>query len=954
MHMTKRLSRSAVSRPALAAFLAASAFAPSMVQAQQAEPPLVDRLAEDETAASRDEGIVVTASRVRSSGFSAPTPLTVLGAEQIEAVAPTQVQDILALVPSFRTTGQPASATTYADLRGIGAQRTLVLVDGRRHVPTFSDGTVDLGVIPTILIARTEVVTGGASASWGSDAVAGVINLILKSDLEGVEGTAQAGISDYGDAENYLLSLAAGSSFAGGRGHILIGGEYAKDEGIRGLQQPNVSRPWAGRGSVGNAAFATNGQPGTIYDADVRRADVSQGGLITSGPLRGLQFGPGGATSRFGFGQVYGNNMIGGTDNFADAPTPGGDLKFPSERFTLMGRADFDVTDSLSVFAEGTFARVLSSGLAQPARNNGAVTGNPTCTSTLLVSSLGSIQVPISNPFLPAAVRQQMQTAGVTCFNMGRVFLDPGMGEFTVRDGSPAIYRGVLGAEGALSGTWRWDAYVQVGRNRFEQRRIGNVDVAKFRRAIDAVQVGATVACRVNTDASTTNDDPACQPFNLFGSGSPSSGAIDYVTGTSEFDMVTKQKVAAVSLNGDLVTLWAGPVSAAFGAEYRKEEIDAVADPVSEANGWHSSNRKAITGAYSVKEVFGELAVPLLRDLPFASSLDLNVAARYTDYSSSGGVTTWKVGATWDVTDAVRLRATRSRDIRAGNLGELFTPTAVLVTNVRDPRTSAVLPVPVTTQGNRSLSPERADTLTAGAVYQPGWLPGIRLSVDYYDITIDGQIGSLAADDILRQCFLDNVAVFCDAVTTGTNGQIVGIIRQFENLDSFETSGIDFELAYQTSVGDLFSGEDASLNLRLLANYTDKLATTAALSGATTDVAGQFGTPHWTVFGTARYSGERFGTTLDLRWYEGGAINNLLVEGLVGRDGVNTNSVSPTLYTNVTADYDFSPSADGSLQIFARVSNLFNKAPPFPVTGEGRSLYDPTGRSYRAGIRFKF
>lgn len=944
-----------VSYAAVAVALVATAAAPQSALAQNAAADSGDsRPIQTNTSDDTAQDIVVTASRVRSSGFAAPTPLTVLGSEQIQATAPTQVQDILGLVPSFRTTGQPASATTYADLRGIGAQRTLVLVDGRRHVPTFSDGTVDLGVIPTILIDRTEVVTGGASASWGSDAVAGVINLILKNDLEGIEGTAQAGISDYGDAENYLLSLAAGTGFAQGRGHVLIGGEYSKDDGIRSLQQPHTSRPWAGRGSVGNPGFAENGLPGTIYDEDVRRADVSEGGLITSGALRGTKFNRDGTTSQFGFGDVYGNNMIGGTDNFADAPTPGGDLKFPFERYSVMGRASYEVSNGFEVFAEGTFAHVSSTGLAQPARNNGAISGDPTCTSTQLVSNLGSIQVPIDNPFLPDSVRQQMVDAGVSCFNMGRVFRDPGMGEFQVKDGSPAIYRGVIGAEGNLFGNWQWDAYYQYGRNEFQQRRIGNVDVTKFRQAIDAVEVDDTIQCRINADADPTNDDPACAAFNPFGSGSPSAGAIGYVTGTSTFDMVTKQQVAAVSANGDLFSAWAGPIGAAIGAEYRKEEIDAVADPVSERNGWHSSNRKAITGEYDVKEVFGELAIPLARDWTFARSFDLSLAARYTDYSSSGGVTTWKVGGTWDVTDSVRLRATRSRDIRAGNLGELFTPTAVLVTNVRDPRTSAVIPVPVTRQGNRSLAPEEADTLTAGIVYQPEWFDGLRLSVDYYDIEIDGQIGTLSAEDVLRQCFIDNVTQFCDAVTIGANDNITSLIVQFENLDRFETSGLDLEAAYRMPVGRIFAGGEGDIQLRVLANYTHELATTAANTAATTDVAGEYNSPHWTVFGLISYDGARLGSALDLRWYEGGVIDNNLIEGEISRDGTNINDVSPTLFANWTLDYDFSADQDDSLQVFARVANLFNQAPPFPVTGEGRSIYDPTGRSYRAGVRFKF
>jgi len=196
--------------------------------------------------------------------------------------------------------------------------------------------------------------------------------------------------------------------------------------------------------------------------------------------------------------------------------------------------------------------------------------------------------------------------------------------------------------------------------------------------------------------------------------------------------------------------------------------------------------------------------------------------------------------------------------------------------------------------------------------------------------------------------------VFCDAVTLGANGQIVGIVRQFENLDAFETQGIDFEAGYQTSVDGLFGGGDGDLQFRLLANYTDKLATTASLNGVTRDIAGQFGTPHWTVIGTGRYAGDRFGAAVDLRWYEGGSINNQLVEGEISRDGVNINEVSPTLYTNLTLDYDFSENRDNRMQLFVRIANLFNQGPPFPVSGEGRTLYDPVGRYYKAGVRFKF
>ncbi|MGX7897007.1 TonB-dependent receptor plug domain-containing protein [Tsuneonella sp. HG222] len=926
--------------------------------AEPADRQVEEELEEDASdSPEAQEEIVVTGSRVQTAGFTAPTPTTVLSSQDLQQTAPTQISEALSQMPQFRITSQPLTATTYANLRGIGADRTLTLVNGRRHVPTFSDGTVDLGVIPAILVSRTEVVTGGASASWGSDAVAGVVNLILKNQLEGIEGSVQAGISDYGDDFNWLASLAAGTSFAGGRGHFLIGGEYSRSKGVRPLQAPEMSRPWAMRGSVGNSAFATNGLPGTLYAEDVRRADTFEGGLITSGPLRGTTFLPNGETGQFGYGQVFANNMIGGTSNLGETPVPGGDLKNPFERWTLMGRAEYEITNSLKAFFEGTYAHVLSKALGQPARNNGTVSGsaaalNPTCSTTQLTSTLGNILVPVSNPFLPQSLKTRAAQLGVTCFNFGRVYRDPGLGSFVSDDGSPAIYRGVVGLEGGLFGSWHWEAYYQYGHNNFQQARVGNFNNAKYRNALDAVQVGSNIVCRINADTNTANDDAACAPLNVFGFGSPSQAAIDYITGTSTFEMDTTQEVAAVSARGDLFNTWAGPIAAATGAEYRKETVDAVADPISQNNGWHSSNRKGITGSYNVKEAFLELVIPLARDWPLLESFDLNLAARRTDYSSSGGVTTWKAGATWDVTDDLRFRATQSRDIRAGNLAELFTPTAVQSGNIRDPRTSAGFPVPITTIGNSALSPERADTFTAGVVYQPDWVPGLRLSADYYSIDIDGQIGTIPANEVLERCYLDNLPQYCALVTTGPTGAITGVTVQFDNLDKFKTSGVDLEASYRMPMDQLFSGADGNLSLRILGSYLHEQATTAVINATTTDVAGQYTSPHWTVFGLLSYDNDRFSTALDLRWYGGGTINNQRVEGEISANGFNINHVDPVLYANLSASYSLANDDGNGPEVYVRINNLFDKAPPFPSTGGG--LFDPVGRSYRVGVRFKY
>jgi outer membrane receptor protein involved in Fe transport len=920
-----------------------------------AQAPAGDVPAPTDEAALGDE-IVVTGSRITSGGFTAPTPTSVIGSEQINAVAPTRIDDALRLVPAFSTTGSGvaraiSSSTVTADLRNIGPQRTLLLVNGRRHVPTSPDGTVDLSVIPSVLISRTEVVTGGASASWGSDAVSGVINLILKNDLEGLQGVAQAGISRYSDADNQMIGLAFGTRFAGDRGHLLVGGEYSRSSGVG--MTPYRPRPWVSRGVAGNPDYATNGLPANIYADDVRRTDLWEGGLITSGPLRGTTFLPNRQTGQFGYGQTFTNRMIGGTDNYTEIINPGGNLVQPFDRRSVMARASYDVTDTLNLFAEGTYARATAEGRAAEPRQQGSVTGNPTCSATTIPGGqTGNVLVPISNPFLSDAFREQAAAAGVTCFNFGRSLREDGLGAVRSTIGSPSVYRGVVGADLDL-GSWNVNAYFQYGRNRFVQEYEGQINMPNYRKAIDAVRSGNQIVCRVNADASAVNDDAACVPFNLFGFGSPSPEAIAYITGTSRFDLVTKQRVAAISANGDVLDNWAGTISAAFGAEYRKESIDATSDPLSQANQWQSGSRQPITGSYDVKEVFGEVNVPLLKDFAIARSFDLNLAARYTDYSTSGGVVTWKAGASWELTDSLRLRATRSRDIRAGNFAELFAPETVSRQNVRDPRRSTTYTTQVLSLGNPALDPEKADTITAGAVYQPAWAGGLRLSVDYYQIKIRGLIGTISANEVLERCFLDNLQQFCSLVNTANNspaGDISNVTVRFENLDSLKTEGIDFEAAYRTPLDSLFGARSGDLSVRLMGTYLKSLAITAASSATTEESAGEYVTPHWRATGLITHEIGRATTTLDLRWLQGGKIDNSFVVGTGALNTININDTKNTFYTSVNLTYDISPDADGSREVFFRVNNLFDVAPPFP--DQQSPMFDQIGRSYRVGVRF--
>lgn len=947
---------------AMCALVAAT---PALAQAESAAPAAPEAQTADAAADPVVESgeITVTASRVRAGGFTAPTPTTVLGQDVAERTTATTVADMLTQVPSFRLTGiagtNVSTAALYANLRGLGPQRTLVLVNGRRHVPTFSDGTMDLGVIPANLIARTEVVTGGASASWGSDAVAGVVNVILKNDLSGIEAAAHSGISTYGDARNYRVALAAGTGFAGGRGHVLLASEYSKDAGVLSVSAPYYSRPYGGRGQLGNAAFATNGLPGTIYSDDVRASDFTAGGLITAGPLRGTNFGAGGSTSQFGYGQEFGSGMIGGTSNYAFRSNQEA-IKQPLERINVFGRASFDVSDNFSLFAEGSYAYAISRGLKGYTVNRGAL-AVPTCTQTTLVSALGSISVHISNPFIPTEVRQRLSLAGQTCFAFGKSLEEPGMGSYPSNDGVPQLFRGVAGFDAKLGSDWTMNGYIQHGVADYRYRRERATIVANFAKAIDAVEVNGRIVCRVNADANPNNDDPRCAPFNLFGVNVASPEAIAYVSGTAKFDVRTKQTVAAMDFGGPLFPLWSDPIRIAFGGEYRRESVVGVADPIAEAGGFQTGNRKGLAGSYNAKEVYAELAIPVVRDVPGIKDLSLNVAARYTDYSSSGGVTTWKAGATWDIIRDLRVRATRSRDIRAGNLGELFTPTAIGASPVTDPRTNDRVTVQSITTGNPTLAPEVADTFTGGIVLTPQFIPGLRASIDYYDIKLDGVIAALTAQQVVDRCFRDNDTSFCGQITQ-VNNTFTAVRTNFANLNKLATRGLDIELQYNIPARKLFGGEgNGRINLSVLANYVDLLRLRLSTSTVPISPLGQYTNPKWTVFSTLGYSDDKFTVSLEERFFGAGKIDNTKVEGQISLNGANINHVPATWYTNLY--FAFAPAGrDKGLELFGRIDNLFNRWPPFPspvvaeanVVSPQGNAFDQVGRAYRVGARFKF
>lgn len=883
----------------------------------------------------KSEDIVVTASRITRSGFTAPTPTTMLDADNVVLQGASTLTEAVNQIPSFLPNTTPATAgnstatagANFLNLRGIGAPRTLVLVNGRRFVPSATQaaiaGTVDVNLIPQALIDRVEVVTGGASAAWGSDAVAGVVNFILDRDQKGLEVGLQAGISSRGDNAETRVSARWGTDLADGRGHFVISGEYFDSRGILNQQD----RKWGAEGwqvFVNPLYTPTNGEPARILSADVHQSNRTEGGLIlTAGPLRYLQFGPGGTVSPFATGSYLGSTYMVGGDGINQGKYIS--LVTPHRRRSLYAMFDYDIADNVRLSLEGSYARSTS--------NN----------ETTASFSLSPYTITQQNAFLPDAVRSTMLTNGITQFQMGRINTDFG---YITTDLDAKVYRAVASLDGNFGDTWRWSAYYTYGETRRLDRSLGNVVNARLAAAIDSIAdpVTGQPVCR------NLATNPGCVPINLFGYGSPSAAAIDYVTEDQVVASKIRQHAAALDFSGEPFSTWAGAVSLAFGIEYRRESVSSVADAISLANGFMIGNPKSLAGYYDVKEAYAEAVVPLLRDVPFARLLELNGAVRYTDYSTGASVTTWKLGGTYVPMDGLKLRGTLSRDIRAANLTEMFSISGLSFANVRDPRDGSSPFISSLSAGNPGLAPEKADTWTAGVVLEPAMLPGLRLSVDYYDIDISGAIGTLTTQNIIDRCFIGGAAQLCDLIELNPDTSIRHVNNFFVNIQTVQTRGVDAELAYRTALGS------DSLSVRLLGTYVADLVTGDGVTSV--DRAGQAqgtGVPHWTGLANIVYATGPLSLGVSGRYVGGGAFDVTF-----GPGDINDNSISGRFYINLSAQYDIGRGDGWTMELYGAVKNLLDKAPPIvgstfqaPFATNG-ALYDMVGRYFTVGARVRF
>lgn len=987
-----------------AVILAVSPIA-SAAHAQTGPVETVETVEPEQTAEPDPAGpeITVTGSRIVRDGYDAPTPVSVISTKELKAEAPANISDFVNTLPAVRGSGTAASSNgslsngaagiNSVNLRNLGANRTLVLFDGQRSVASTTTGSVDVNTFPQALIQRVEVVTGGASSAYGSDAVSGVVNFILDKTYTGFKIEYEHGVTTYGDGPNHKISATGGKSFGDGKGHILLSGEYFSQKEI-----DSIDRDWndAGFFVINNPAFSTavggncrapagyvagtpipGCAPEYLVSANTGTGQFTPGGLISTGPLRGTYFGsidP--ATGRASVGQLVfgptsGQWMLGGDLDITTAGHRSSATLLPGEkRVSGFGRLSWEFSPAFNLFVQAAISRYEGTSYYQQTPTVG-------------------VTIQRDNAFLPDSVRTAMANNNLQTIQIGtsNIFLPP-----QGSDNSRQVQRYVAGGSGefATGGiTWQWDGYYQFGKTDTVERLTNAWHIQRMANATDAVFAAAgnpggyaagTIVCRINVDPNPGNDDRACVPLNRIGTNGASPEAIQYVL----YDGLQplrrqhlKQQVAALNFStNNLFRLPAGGVSLAFGGEWRKEEVtgsvDALFRPIV-AGGvttgtWIYGNYLPTFGSYTVKEGFVETIIPIIK------GMDFNGAARLTDYSTSGSVVTWKAGLTWQVIEDVKFRGTISRDIRAPNLSELFAPGTGRTNTVNVPQPGggvAANQFNESTVGNPALVPEEATTYGAGVVLTPTFLPGFALSVDYYKIDLSGAIDSLAAQTLVDQCYLQGITAACSAIsTTGGRGvvtpglAVTSIEIKPTNFVSVKTSGIDLEASYRREIGP------GNFSLRALVSRAFELKTENGVTLAT-DSAGQNtgGLPDWTYRFSAGYDLDSgFSVQGIARGVSGGVYNNNYIVcttdcplSTADRRTVNTNSIPGAFFFDLNFNYRFEVK-NAKAELFLAIRNIAdrdpvlvgngptgNNIPAYPQTN--RALYDVLGRVFRMGFR---
>lgn len=893
-----------------------------------------------QTSAMADEesgdAIVVTGSRISQPDLTSNSPISVVSGEALQDQGTVNVEEALNQLPQV-TPGLNANVnnggngTVSVDVRGLGSARTLVLVNSRRMVPSNNTGVVDLNVINPLLIDRVEVVTGGASATYGSDALGGVVNFILKDKFEGVELTGQYGITERGDSQTWTVGGLVGGNFGDDRGNATLAVSYTK----RG-DSFQSEREWSRIDQLGGSATGVAGRFDNLFTNP----------FATGG---NRAFNPDGSVRPFVNSFDLTNPA---TDRYNFAPV--NYIQTPQERFTMTALVNYDINDSINFYAEGSYvSSEVKLQLAPTPATNILVNAN----SPVLSASARALAAGRADPNAPLVFRRRMIEVGprIQTYDFNVTQLN-------------------VGIRGQLFEGWNFDAYYGRGRVDSAQGLQNDVSRSRLTAGLNGCPTGSPAGC-VTVDA--------------FGPGRITTAAANYVRIASAVDQFAFDRDNVVGfIQGSLGALPGGDIKAALGAEYRRDASSFTpSDPAQTGDLTGFNAVKPISGSFDTKEVFGEISLPVVDMLTLAAK------GRYSDYSSVGGNFTWSVEGDFRPVDGVRLRSTYSRANRAPSVFELFQAGDQGFPVVTDPcfrgqpggtlaapsaRVAAIcvlqgLPNPTTNilvqtnsqieatfVGNGNLREEEAQTLTAGIQLTPSFIPGLTLSADYFDIKVDGFISRVqgGAAGLVATCFAQNITTaaqlaadpYCNLLSRRPNGDLLARVPLTNEAsigvnNVLKTRGIDFVLGYERPLGSSGSKIGLSSNVTYLMDYKFNGTEFASFSSA------DFGAlPQWKANTRLTYSNDALNVSLNWQYIGKSTDTFGDIGGAFGTGPIKAqNYFDLNARVNVGEQFEF----------FGGIQNLFDKQPPsvasgFTLTNTDETLYDTLGRRFFIGAKASF
>ena len=956
------------------------------------------------------ETVTVSASRISIAGYTSPTPVTVVGAADLEANAKNDLGDAIRQLPAVQgaspqsgsssvTISGASAGQSNVSLRNLGNLRTLVLIDGQRVVFSNVSGGVDLNTIPNSLIERVDVVTGGASAVWGSDAVAGVINLVLNKNFTGFKGNLEYSDNSTDIYRSAKAEASWGADLLGGRAHLILSGayQYSPDTVY------TYTDPWYHKTQlVNNPAYNATTNPNVVQQfrqSNIGQATATQGGLIVSSPavsaanspthvavaanlLRGIDFvGPNAVPTPVNIGNVIGPAAWGGDLGFYDSQTPITETAIPNTQSTLFAYGAYKLSD--------TIRASLQINLGKDYTQNTGTTAE----------KLGNLVIQSDNAFIPASVKATMTANGITSFSMGTTDVNNinihnfGPNDAALSIGIPVnrewrqMIRGVFSLDGTLGNDWGWNSYYQFGENKTALRVIANtllsgppnpaggaalpgrVDLASDAVVVSAANVGTTglalgsIACRsVTADPTVSAAVRAiavgCKPLDVFGFGVADPHAIAWTNSANNIDredVTVAESVFAASVQGTLPwQLPAGAIAVATGGEWRHEQGHILADPRGATAQWGSGNFANMAGGYTVAEGFAEIDAPVLKN-NIVNDLSFNTAGRITSYSTSGMVETWKLGFTSQIDENIKLRSVWSTDIRAPNIAELFTAhqintgaaidlhspacTSTTLNVYGFPNSVAGCASPFVStdrSGNPNLVPETGRTITAGVVLTPSFLDNFQVAVDWYNISVSGSIVTLVANP--TSCAQALSALYCSlqVFNGGTYSNGKGILSSLTGYPVNANNERVSGFDAQMDYGfDFFSGH---MQLGLKSSYVDEH--TIINIGVTCDQIGTAG-----LAGCGGDTVPKFKGTLAATYSEGplsltvqSRFQGSMTLNNTWTSGVQVdkNSIDPNAYLDLRAAYKWSD----NLQFYTAIDNV-QDIPPIlvaPLASTGSSF----------------